>query len=152
MALSVVDNMWLLKYIFDSIQMFDGSFTEESSLGRVCGDVIPVNIKTVSNLLFLEFYSDDSITYGGFKVSYQHIEGKLHGYYLQVEFYSDDSITYGGFKVSFQHTEGKLHGYHLHVEYILTNLLLTEASIFFKHIKSKLYGNHMDVEFIPTTL
>ena len=133
MALSVVDNMWLLKYMlqasslcrfkfsFNSIQMFDGSFTEESSLGRVCGDVIPVNIKTVSNLLFLEFYSDDSITYGGFKVSYQH-------------------------------TEGKLHGYHLHVEYILTTLLLTEASILFKHIKSKLYGNHLYVNFISTTL
>ena len=67
-----------------NIQLFDGSFTAESSLGRICGDAIPTTIMTVTNVLFVEFYSDDSVTFGGFHASYQQRQGKLPNHLYKI--------------------------------------------------------------------
>ena len=61
--------------IVTSFQLFDGSFAPEASIGRLCGEKMPMSIVS-SNVLFVEFKSDGYVSVGrGFEASYQHVQG-----------------------------------------------------------------------------
>ncbi|XP_074621556.1 uncharacterized protein LOC141880074 [Acropora palmata] len=56
--------------VYDHIEVFDGSVSTASSLGKFCGNTKPALIRSTSNELLLKFHSDQSITRPGFVASY----------------------------------------------------------------------------------
>ena len=56
--------------VYDHIEVFDGSASTASSLGKFCGNTKPALIRSTSNELLLKFHSDQSIARPGFVASY----------------------------------------------------------------------------------
>jgi len=55
---------------YDHVQIYDGGSDGASLLGRHCGTDIPGDITATSNLLYVKFTSDDSVTKAGFRAEY----------------------------------------------------------------------------------
>ncbi|XP_053662149.1 cubilin homolog [Anopheles marshallii] len=56
---------------FDSLEIFDGSSTEDASLGKFCGDRIPPTFTSTGNSLLLKFHTDWSAPNPGFTLVYK---------------------------------------------------------------------------------
>ena len=64
-------------FSYDSLTIYDGVYDGGSSTsymtGKYCGDSIPTSHVSSSNEVFIHFLSDQSGTYGGFKMEYNPI-------------------------------------------------------------------------------
>ncbi|XP_072181287.1 extracellular serine proteinase-like [Diadema setosum] len=55
---------------YDYVEIHDGDSTAATSLGKVCGDVIPEPITSTGNAMTVHFHTDSSVTRTGFRASY----------------------------------------------------------------------------------
>ncbi|XP_068115593.1 embryonic protein UVS.2-like isoform X2 [Hyperolius riggenbachi] len=64
----------------DYIRVYDGANTScHILLNKICGDTLPFPLLSSSNVMLLEFVSDDSLAGTGFKVSYTNVtHGSVH--------------------------------------------------------------------------
>lgn len=58
------------------LQIYDGMTEDDPLIGTYCGSNIPPLIISVSNVLFVRFYSDVSVSGAGFNATYTQIDGK----------------------------------------------------------------------------
>ena len=60
-------------------QVFDGlnSYPFDGLIGWYCGGDIPHPILSASNIVYVEFLSDDDSVFTGFEIVYRHIPGKI---------------------------------------------------------------------------
>ena len=56
--------------VFDYVEIFDGQGTNDTSLGRFCGNIKPAPLSSSTNVLLMKFVSDQSITQTGFVSTY----------------------------------------------------------------------------------
>ncbi|XP_052870861.1 cubilin homolog [Anopheles cruzii] len=56
---------------FDYLEIFDGSTTNDPSLGKFCGDRIPPGYTSSGNTLLLQFHTDWSAPNPGFSINYR---------------------------------------------------------------------------------
>ena len=54
----------------DYVTLYDGSLSTSPMMGKYCGDSIPPSHVSSSNEILIQFQSDGSITYNGFKMEY----------------------------------------------------------------------------------
>ena len=57
--------------------IYDGASSTSSMIGKYCGDSIPPSHVSSSNEVLIQFQSDGSVTYNGFKIEYNPL-GKTH--------------------------------------------------------------------------
>ena len=57
-------------FSYDSLTIYDGGSSTSSMMGKYCGDSIPPSHVSSSNEILIQFQSDGSITYNGFKMEY----------------------------------------------------------------------------------
>ena len=60
----------MLKTVFFSFQVRDGSDENADLLGRWCGNEVPAVLTSTGNNLYIEFRSDVSTAGSGFKADY----------------------------------------------------------------------------------
>uniref|UniRef100_A0A182NM22 Cubilin n=1 Tax=Anopheles dirus TaxID=7168 RepID=A0A182NM22_9DIPT len=56
---------------FDYVEIFDGSSTQDASLGKFCGDRVPPAFVSTRNTLLLRFQTDWSAPHPGFQLTYK---------------------------------------------------------------------------------
>ncbi|XP_061731794.1 bone morphogenetic protein 1-like isoform X3 [Nerophis ophidion] len=78
---------------YDHLEIFDGTDVRASSLGHVCGAKKPPPVVSSASVMFLRFYSDNSVQKRGFEASYRaecggslHAEVKTKDLYSHAEF------------------------------------------------------------------
>ena len=59
---------------YDGVHVFDGEDEWSPMLAYFCGQCLPVDIISTSNVLFVQFSSDFSVTFSGFVASYAAVE------------------------------------------------------------------------------
>ena len=57
--------------------MYDGGLSKSPMMVKYCGDSIPPSHISSSNEILIQFQSDESVTYNGFKMEYNPL-GKTH--------------------------------------------------------------------------
>ena len=62
-----------LLFSWDSLTIYDGASSTSPMMGEYCGNSIPPSHVSSSNEVLVHFQSDDSVTYGGFKMEYNPI-------------------------------------------------------------------------------
>ena len=66
-----------LFFSYDSLTIYDGDSSTSPVMGNYCGDSIPPSHVSSSNEILIQFQSDGSATYNGFKMEYNPL-GKTH--------------------------------------------------------------------------
>ena len=56
--------------VYDYVEIFDGQGTDNTSLGRFCGNTKPAPLRSSTNVLLMRFVSDQSIAQTGFVSTY----------------------------------------------------------------------------------
>ena len=59
------------------LQVYDGSITENSLIGKYCGSTPPDAISSRSSSLYVEFFADESINGRGFNATYTIVHGTV---------------------------------------------------------------------------
>ena len=52
----------------DFLSLYNGMLPTYPHIGKFCGNVIPANITTQYNYVWIEFHSDAAIQHSGFKI------------------------------------------------------------------------------------
>ncbi|XP_070545496.1 tolloid-like protein 1 isoform X2 [Ptychodera flava] len=60
---------------YDRVMIYDGSSTDDSLMGRFCGNRIPDSVTASGNEMFVTLYSDASVSKKGFKASHSSVCG-----------------------------------------------------------------------------
>ena len=55
---------------FDFVEVHDGPFITNRSLGQFCGKHTPFSLNSTSNVMLVRFYSDSSVSNSGFQLVY----------------------------------------------------------------------------------
>ena len=58
------------KSSYDSLILYDGDSNTAPIIGYYCGNLIPFNEISSTNKVLIHFYSDEAVTYPGFKLEY----------------------------------------------------------------------------------
>ena len=56
--------------VYDYVEIFDGQGTDDTSLGKFCGNTKPAPLRSSTNVLLMKFVSDQSIARTGFVSTY----------------------------------------------------------------------------------
>ena len=65
----------------DNVKIYDGSDSTAPVIRSLCGTVLPADIIASGNTVFIQFVSDHSEIYAGFRIQYSafvHAEGKIY--------------------------------------------------------------------------
>ncbi|XP_066271848.1 P-selectin-like [Branchiostoma lanceolatum] len=87
---------------YDYIKVFEGQISTSSVLGTFCGITLPSTVRTVGNVMTVQFHADSSVQHAGFKAKYgialqcttpvAPINGALSP--SEPNYYQDDVITF----------------------------------------------------------
>ncbi|MBN2215340.1 MAG: right-handed parallel beta-helix repeat-containing protein [Bacteroidales bacterium] len=55
---------------YDWIRVYDGNYSSSPLIGTYTGNILPENIKSSGNVLYIHFHSDNSVTKSGWKAGY----------------------------------------------------------------------------------
>ena len=55
---------------YDFVEVHDGPFITNRSLGQFCGKHTPFSLNSTSNVMLVRFYSDSSVSNKGFQLVY----------------------------------------------------------------------------------
>lgn len=61
---------------FDSVAVYDGPDTLSPLLGKFCGTVLPPNLRSSTNQLFIVFRTDNSVSGIGWRATYSQTLGR----------------------------------------------------------------------------
>ena len=64
-------------FIFVALQIYDGISADDALMGTYCGNNAPSMITATSNVMYVQFYSDVSITGAGFNATYSQADGMV---------------------------------------------------------------------------
>ncbi|XP_053408750.1 cubilin-like isoform X2 [Mercenaria mercenaria] len=85
---------------YDYLKIYDGMTEEDPLIGTYCGSNIPPMITSTSNVLYVRFYSDVSVTGAGFNATYTQLDGVCGGTYTSTS--SQQVITSPGYPNAFR--------------------------------------------------
>ena len=71
--------------LYDKVEIYDrvydmDDYFDDDLITTLCGDSLPDDIISSGNIVLVEFTSDDTRNYAGFRIQYTAINGKITGF------------------------------------------------------------------------